>query len=181
MRTSRLPAALCALGAIVAVGVLAACGASNDSLNVKEGAALKLGDLTYNVQITRYLNPDDTEDKSYLQGAPSLPTSDYYLAVFMQVSNNGSSTVNLPQDMTVTDTQGNRYHAVNLTNDWAFPFGTQLEPNGSVPTPESAAADGPIEGAMALFLINQSATENRPLELQIPSPDGASGQVELDL
>jgi hypothetical protein len=181
MRTSRLPVALLALAAVLAAVLLAACGSSEERLSVHEGELLKLGDLTYNVQITRYLNPDDTEDKSYLQGAPSLPTNQYYLAVFMRVNNDGSETQTLPGDFTVTDTDGNAYQAASLTNDFAFPLGAEVGADGVIPVPDSAAASGPIEGSMVLFLIDQSATENRPLELEIPSAAGEPGLVELDL
>ena len=34
---------------------------------------------------------------------------------------------------------------------------------------------------MVLFLIDTAATENRPLELEIPGPDGETGTVELDI
>ena len=154
---------------------------SSESRSVKEGEPVTLGDLQYNVQITRYLNPADVEDKSYLRGAPPLPNADYYLGVFMSVKNNGGTTQALPQDFTVTDTDGNTYHATPLANDFALQLGSHVAANGQVPVPDSAAASGPIEGSMILFLINQSAAENRPLKLEIPSSSGGPGEVELDL
>jgi hypothetical protein len=50
-----------------------------------------------------------------------------------------------------------------------------------VPTIDSAAASGPIKGSMLLYLVDEQATENRPLELEIPGPDGETGTVALDL
>ena len=53
--------------------------------------------------------------------------------------------------------------------------------NEQLPEPESTAANGPIQGAMVLFLIDEAATEDRPLILDIPSSAGAAGEVELDI
>ena len=49
-----------------------------------------LGNLEYNIQISRFLNPSDQEDKAYLKGAPPLPRGSYYLGIFLQVHNHGS-------------------------------------------------------------------------------------------
>jgi hypothetical protein len=50
-----------------------------------------------------------------------------------------------------------------------------------LPEPESTAANGPIQGAMVLFLIDEGATELRPLILDIPSSTGSVGEIELDI
>jgi hypothetical protein len=34
---------------------------------------------------------------------------------------------------------------------------------------------------MLLYLLDEAATENRPLELEISGPDGETAHVELDL
>ena len=47
--------------------------------------------------------------------------------------------------------------------------------------PNSIAADGPTQGSLILFLIEEASTENRPLELEIPLPSGEVGVVELDI
>ena len=47
--------------------VAAGCG-EEEELHVIEGEPLELGELRYNVQITRFLNPDDPEDQGYLVG-----------------------------------------------------------------------------------------------------------------
>jgi hypothetical protein len=181
MRTRRLPAALLALVAALAVALAAGCGSSDESLSVKEGEPVTLGDLQYNVQITRYLNPADVEDKAYLAGAPPLPAQDYYLGVFMQVKNEGDSVQKLPQDFTVADTEGKVVHASPLTNDFALQLGSKVDANGQAPAVDTAADTGPIQGSMVLFLVTEASIEDRPLILQIPSASGAPGEVELDL
>ena len=180
MRTRRLPAILVALTVCVA-GLVAGCGSSNDESAVMEGAPLHLGSMEYNVVITRYLNPNDTEDRSYLQGAPSLPDDEYYLGVFMLIKNTGDEAEVIPEGMKVVDTEGKEYDPAPLDNDFSLDLGAQVEGGGVVPNPESAASNGPIQGSMALFLISESSIEDRPLELVIPSPDGESGQIQLDL
>ena len=77
MRT-RVALAVC-LAALA--GGLAACGddvrrvasASDVTEEAVEGEPLELGELSYNVQITRFLNPDDTEDAEYLRGRRRRP------------------------------------------------------------------------------------------------------------
>ena len=43
---------------------------AGEPAEVVEGEPLELGELDYNVQITRFLNPDDAEDAEYLVGQP---------------------------------------------------------------------------------------------------------------
>jgi hypothetical protein len=181
MRTRRLPALLVALTVCAAAALTAGCGSGEDFSSVAEGAPLHLGDMEYNVVITRYLNPNDAEDSPYLKGAPKLPDDDYYLGVFMQIKNAGDMTQVVPTDMKVVDTDGNEYSPAPLDNDFSLDFGAQVQADGVVPDPESAAANGPIQGSMALFLISSASVEARPLELVIPSADGESGEIQLDL
>ena len=142
---------------------------------------LHLGDLAYNVVISRPLNENDVEDKQYLQGAPALPDHQFYLGIFIQIHNSGDSSQTVPTDFKVLDTQGDSYTAIPLHHPFALDLGAPIEAGGTLPPAESAAANGPIEGSMVLFMVDQSATENRPLELEVPSADGESGRVELDL
>jgi hypothetical protein len=181
MGTYRLPAILVSVLVAGIAGIASGCGAGNDSLAVKEGAPLHLGGLDYNVVITRYLNPKDVEDKAYLRGAPALPRDDYYLGVFMEVDNTSDTTQSLPQGMTIYDTEGNTFRPVALKNDFSLTLGSSLGAGSQLPDPESAAANGPIQGSMLLFLLSSAATENRPLELQIPSESGEAGEIQLDL
>jgi hypothetical protein len=180
MRTRRLPALLVAL-TVCAGGLVAGCGYQDTATNVAEGAPLHLGDVEYNVVITRYLNPSDTEDRAYLQGGPTLPDNEMYLGVFMQIQNNGDQSALIPPSMKVVDTEGNEYSPAPLQNDFSIDLGSKVPSGGEVPDPESAAANGPVQGSMVLFLINEASNENRPLELVIPAPDGSTGEIQLDL
>ena len=181
---SRRAIATAAAVALTAISSVAASGCSStiERISVPEGTPLNLGNLEYNVQISRLLNPSDPEDQSYLQGAPPLPLNDYYFGVFLQIHNHGSSTESLPTRFAVTDTEHNVYTPVPVHNQFALPLGGTVPAHGQIPDTESMAGTGPIGGLMLLFLIRNSATENRPLTLKVPAAGNRHPcRVELDL
>jgi hypothetical protein len=159
---------------------LAACGEEEHELEVVEGEPVELGGVEYNVVISRFLNPDDTEDAEYLVGEPDPGPEQLYLGVFVQVSNEGEDPAEVSEDFTVVDTRGIEYEPVASESPYALEA-TTLDPGDELPSPDSTAASGPIQGAMVLFLIDQGSTENRPLELEIPGASGETGLVELDI
>jgi hypothetical protein len=166
---------------LLALVALAGCGASESETAVNEGEPLELGDLRYNVQITRYLNPFSPEDSQYLAGAPELKGGEQYLGVFMQVQNEGSDQNVIPYPFHIVDTRGNVYPQVKgLDNPFALVSGTPVPPDGQVPGIETAAANGPIQGSLILFRLPEGANENRPLQLVVPG-EGEPGKIELDL
>jgi hypothetical protein len=176
----RVRAAL-ALAAILAAGALAAGGCGEEEeLHVDEGEPVELGEVRYNVQITRFLNPTDPEDTAYLEGEPKPKPGEAYLGVFMTIDNEGDEPAKIPEEFEVVDTRDNRYHPVETDNPFALVPGSEVGPGEEVPAPDTPAAAGPIKGAMLLFLVPETAAENRPLELEIPTPE-ATGRVELDI
>jgi hypothetical protein len=177
LRTTTILALAISLIALVA---LAGCGSDDPETQVNEGETLELGDLTYSVQITRYLNPFSPEDSTYLQGAPELDKGEQYLGVFMQVANDGTEPNVVPYPFHIVDTRGNIYEQQQLDNPFALVGGTPIEPDQSVPGLETAARNGPVQGSLILFLLPEAANENRPLQLVVPGP-GEAGKIELDL
>jgi hypothetical protein len=178
-RLSRLGlAALLLVAALVVVG----CG-EEEGLDVAEGEPVELGELRYNVQLTRFLNPDDPEDEAYLRGAPQASPDEEYLAVFMTIENEGDESAALPGEMTIRDTRDNTYEPLPSRSEYALELGSTIPPGGEVPRPDTPAASGPIKGAMVLFVVNGTVTENRPIELEIPFPTQTDepGRVELDI
>ena len=168
--------------ALAAVALLAACG-EEEELDVVEGEPVELGELSFNVQLTRFLNPDDPEDEAYLRGQP-LPSADQqYLAVFMTVDNEGDQPAELPSTMTIRDTRDNTYQPLDSASVYALKLATTLTAGDELPRPDTPAATGPIRGAMVLFRVDRAVTENRPIELEIPpaSTGGEQAHVELDL
>lgn len=170
------------LAGLLAVGLIATgCGEEEEELDVEEGVPVELGEVRYNVQITRFLNPHDAEDRAYLRGEREAPANEEYLAVFMTVENEGDSAAKLPTDLTIRDTRGNTYEPLSSDSVFAMELGAEVPGGGEVPGPDTPAASGPINGAMVLFLVDQAVTENRPIELEIPGPTGETGRVELDI
>jgi hypothetical protein len=179
--TLRLGVALALASALVA-GTLSGCETNPESdLSVEEGQPMKLGDLLYNVQISRFLNPSDPEDEAYLAGRPPPPNDKLYLGVFMLIENEGDTAQDVPADFKVVDTEGTEFNSISSDSLFALELGGKVGANEQLPAPESTAANGPIQGAMVLFLIDEAATEDRPLTLDIPSPSGPAGEVELDI
>lgn len=171
-----------ALVALVALALpLGACGTEEEELDVIEGEPIEADDVRYNVVISRFLNPDDTEDRGYVVGQPPPPPDEQYFGVFMQVANEGEEDTTLPDDMTITDTLGTEYGPLETESPYALPLGSPLAADEELPIPDSIAFDGPTGGNLILFLIEEASTENRPLELEIPLPSGKFGVVELDI
>lgn len=180
--TSRLIVAAIAAAAIAFGLAFSGCDTAPENANqVTEGQGIKLGDLLYNVQITRILNPSDQEDSAYLVGQKTPGPNQYYLAVFMRIDNNGDTADQVPTDFRIIDTVGDTYSPIPSNSLFALNLGATIHPGDQLPEGETTAANGPIEGAMVLFRIDSSAIQDRPLTLEIPSSDGSTGEVELDI
>ena len=87
-----------ALLAVAAVLVLAACGNKPkiSTTGDTEGTYLNVGPLTYQVQISRQLNPNDIEDQTYLQGVrpfqAKLAKGQTWFGIFLRVANETKQT-----------------------------------------------------------------------------------------
>ena len=166
---------------LLAVGV-SACGYESDSKSVSEGQSVELGELKYNVTFSRYLNPNDTEDEAFLVGQPEPPEGESYFGVFFEVQNESDETQVLPSTLTITDVDENEYEVLESESIFALPFEGEVESEEQIPRLDTAAQLGPIEGSVAIFLLPEEASENRPLTLHIPGPEGEEGaEVTLDL
>lgn len=168
-----------ALAALV-VGV-SACGYSSDSKDVVEGEPVQLGELSFNVTFSRYLNPNDTEDSAYLVGQPPPPPGSTYFGVFFEVQNESEEAQTLPSTLTITDAQKATYDVLPSESIYALEFGGEVESQEQIPVLDSTSQQGPIEGSVAIFLLPSEASDNRPLTLHIRGADGEAGKVTLDL
>jgi hypothetical protein len=158
---------------------LAACGSSSKN-DLVEGEPVQLGQLQYNVLFSRFLNPNDVEDKEYLVDQPAPKPDQFYLGVFMEVLNKSDTSAALPAGMTIVDTEHNRYSPLASRSPYALHLGGRLGPQDQAPALDSPAQVGPIGGSMVLFVLPNAATENRPLELIIPA-QGGPAKVKLDI
>jgi hypothetical protein len=189
----KFPIAVLALLAALALG---ACGDSHTRVTTgtyagESGAGapyLDVGPLIYQVQLSRELNPFDTEDAAYLQGlSPAvrqLSPGQEWFGVFVQVYNHTSQALPSAQSLTISDSQHNVYTptAPDQTNEFAYRGG--LVPGKSqLPLPDSIASVGPTQGVLLLYKIPIVALDNRPLELKIVDPLNAAqtASAELDV
>ena len=178
-RSARKTLLLCVL--LVGALGLAACGGGEPELEAPEGEPVELGPLHYNVQITRFLNPSDVEDGAYLVGQPPAGEGNTYLGVFLTIDNESEDSQSVPGEFELVDTRENAFPALPSESSFALELGAPIPPNGEVPEAGTAAASGPIGGAMVLFLIEETTAENRPLKLEIPAVGGLGGAIELDI
>lgn len=152
----------------------------------REGLFVEIGELGYNVYITRELNLRDVEDKAYYQGSEAPPGSAHY-GVFIRVCNETDEPHAAAADFRIRDTQGGEYEPVELSEDNVFAYVPgEVPAKACIPRDGSAAANGPTGGALLLFELPNEATENRPLELEIRGPQGEAaeqpqGSIELDI
>jgi hypothetical protein len=182
--------------ALLAIGALGACGESDTKVTTgtyagESGANapyLNVGPLVYQVQISRQLNPFDTEDAAYLRGLPAaqrvLAPGQEWFGVFIQVYNHTSKQLPAATSTTITDTQGNTYSpiATDQTNEFAYRAGS-VPAQGRIPVPDSVASFGPTQGALLLYKIQTVSLDNRPIEIKIvdPTEPTQTASAELDV
>jgi hypothetical protein len=178
-RRPRLAPSALAVALLILFGV-AACGSSGEHKEVVEGEPVELGELRYNAIFSRFLNPNDNEDSAYLVGQPKPPPGSAYFGVFFEVQNESEEPQALADAFTIVDADHDQFEAVESESLYALPLGGEVEAQEQVPVLDSTAQQGPIEGSVVIFELPASASENRPLILEIPGPEGPA-EVTLDL
>ncbi|MGA7704645.1 MAG: hypothetical protein WB998_07085 [Solirubrobacteraceae bacterium] len=149
---------------------------------------LNVGPLIYEVQLSRELNPYDTEDAAYLKGlTPAqrvLRPGEEWFGVFMQVYNQTSAPHPVSTNLTISDTQENVYTPIvpGYTNEFAYRGGL-LGAKSRLPALNTVASNGPTQGALLLYKIKIVSLDNRPLELKIVDPldPSRTASAELDV
>ena len=186
--------AACA-AALALAGGLSACGFDKPELGTeeepgREGLALELAGVDYNVFITRELNLRITPDKAYYKG-PEAPPGNVLYGVFVKVcgAEKGARPKSVPaRNFVVRDNQGNEYLPKRLPEDDSFAYNARpLSFEECIPQDGSVAQQGPTAGSMLLYEFPLENTENRPLEMVIEGPhDLVEGKreslhIELDI
>ncbi len=180
MRRRIAPFAAVALASLALGASLAACGSDDEEGPAVEGEPIEVAGLSYNVQITRFLNPDDTEDAEYLVGQPPPPPGISYLGVFMVVENDSGDVRPSATNYKVSDTLDKEYDFVESESPYALDVGAEVPADGVLPIPDTTAATGPNHGSLLIFPVDQDIGDNRPLTLHIETYDG-TGEVILDI
>jgi hypothetical protein len=164
------------------------CGAEERTVAETEGLYLDVGGLKYQVQMSRYLNPDDVEDREYLVGlseSTAEPAADEtWFGVWVRVQNVSDEPRRAADTWEIHDTQENIYRPIPVDSDVnPFVFEPGILPPQTVwPLPDSAAGQGPAQGQLLLFKLKTDSLQNRPLELRFSAgPQGQVGTYDLDV
>ena len=166
---------------------LAACG-EEEAPNLRaenEGAYIEVGELKYQVQLSRPLNPGLRADAELLSGLPEsvqrLPPDTQWFGVFVRVENETDEAHPSSQEFTIEDTQGATFEPIPVDNLAAYR--PELVPaRALIPNEQTIASFGQTQGALLLFQVPVQTLENRPLELLVQSPDGGTqGSIDLDV
>ena len=176
---------------LAAALVVGGCGNKEDKVTeaATEGIYLDVGDLKYQVQISRILNPSDVEDRNYLTQLPqgTLPpkADEAWFGVWMRVQNtNDTKALPTASNFEIRDTQDNVFRPYDQAgNVFAYLPVDKLGPQEVLPNPDAPAGFGPIQGSLILFKLTNTSLANRPLEFRIISPTDPTnvGTVDLDV
>ena len=197
MNVRRLWVVVCAAALAV---VVTACGGSSsphaatgqltghmvaDANN--DGTYVEAGGITYQMQISRELNPYSAEDSAYVKGLPlgiaGPGPSQLWYGVFLWAKNQHHRAYTTARNFVIEDTQGNKYYPVALSSANAYAWTPQtLQYNETFPGPDSTASLGATQGALLLFKLSDSVYDNRPLTLYILGSDRQRlGSISLNL
>lgn len=173
------------LALAVAALALVACGNKDEHPGVdhpaREGLAVELNGVAYNVFITRQLNIRIPPDQAYYDG-PEPEEGETFYGVFLQACNATEETQQTVDEFTIVDNQGNEFEPEELPENNAFAYhARELLSRECIPEPGSVAQLGPSAGSMLLFRLPLENTEYRPLELEMHGEGDEQLTFELDI
>ena len=146
------------------------------------GSTVVVGDVAYRVTIARQLNPRIAPDEELVDGR--RPEGDALLfGVFLQACNpEGGEPARATGRVALLDAFGARAEPVDLGADNPFAYRpATIEPGECLPQPGSVA-ERAVDGRLVLFEVPADRLENRPLGLEVVSPDGRDrATVQLDV
>jgi hypothetical protein len=171
--------------AVLAAGV-AACGEADVEQGVeepaREGLALELEGIEYNVFITRQLNTRIPPDDAYVEAGTEPDKGETLYGVFLQACNRSDDTHETVDRFKIVDNQGNEFEPEELPEDNQFAYhAKELLPDECIPEAGSVAQLGPTAGSMLLFRLPLANTEYRPLELEVEGTGDEHLTFKLDI
>lgn len=183
-RMPRLLLMLLCLAALAAGAV--ACGEADVEQGVdepaREGLAVPLDGLDYNVFITRELNTRIPPDDAYVVPGTEPEPGETLYGVFIQVCNHSKETRETVDSFKIVDNQGNEFEPEQLEAGEVIAYEPgELDPKECIPEAGSVAQLGPEAASMLLFRLPLQVTENRPLELEIEGEGEEHLTFELDI
>jgi hypothetical protein len=184
---ARMPRRLLMLLCLLALAVGAAsCGEADTEQGVdeaaREGLAIDLDGVDYNVFITRQLNTRIPPDDAYVEAGTEPDKGETLYGVFLQACNHSKDSHETVDDFKIVDSQGNEFEPEELPAENQFAYRSQeLLPDECIPEAGSVAQLGPNAGSMLLFRLPLENTEYRPLELEVEGSDGKHLTFLLDI
>jgi hypothetical protein len=183
----RMPRRLVMLLCLAALAAFAVgCGEANVEQGVeepaREGLALPLDGIDYNVFITRQLNPKIPPDDAYVEPGTQAAKDEVLMGVFLQACNRSDKVHETVDSFKIVDNQGNEFEPETLPEENKFAYHPRnLDPHQCIPATGSVAQLGPSAGSMLLFRIPLANIEYRPLELEIRGPGDEHLTFDLDI
>ena len=192
-KTLRLPLLLAV--AALAVGVSGCSvehrttetGVSQIELSAGGEPYFNVGPVTYQIQVSRQINPFDPVDVQYFAGvknAQDLPGTQFWYGVFLWAKNQSGTDQTTADTFKLEDSYGDIYTPTVLNpsiNPYAWTAET-LDPDAVQPAAGTTASNGSTGGGLILFKLNETVYSNRPLTLEIFAPGSTKpSRVSLDL
>lgn len=183
---------------LLAVGfvavLLGGCGRTTETAVTQQDLSaggtepyFNVGAVTYQVQISRQLNPFDPEDVQYLAGvkdAQNITPSQLWFGVFLWAKNQTRQVRDTADHFELEDSAGTVFKPTPL-NASLNPFAWTRQPldqNGIEPADGTIAANDSSGGGLVLFKLNEAVYSNRPLDLLIFQPGtNQPHRISLDL
>ena len=150
-----------------------------------EGTFLAVGPLTYQVQLSREMNPALIQDHDWIHdlapGTTPPARGQEWFGIWLQVQNQTSKPHHSATSIQITDTAGHVYRPVGITENNLLAYHPTIVPAKSLlPLQNSIAYRSDTQGELVLFKLDYGAYQNRPLNLHI-GRGPAEASVQLDL
>jgi hypothetical protein len=176
------------IGGAICAAAVSACGAGEHATysdNLGPGY-VQVGQLYYQVQVSRELNPWSDEDRFYLQGLTAsqltLPVADEWFGVSLQVYNWTGAAHTPTTQFFITDTLGDRFTPLSNPTPNAYTYtAASIPAGGQLPAIDSDAFSGWSQGEFLLFKIPYASLVNRPFILHIVNPADTAKQSRIEL
>ena len=170
---------------LLAAGALAACGEDTErrpAVEAREGNEALVGEFSYRVILFRELNPETVGDRSLVKAVSTDADHGLY-AAFVEVCNRGREPQAPSARIVLEDAFGEAWKPLREGVERSLAYRPRkLAPDACIPATGSVAART-FDGAAVVFEVPYSATQERPLILDIrETEDGGEGaRIVLDL
>jgi hypothetical protein len=181
---------LIALALLCASLGLTACGNKEETVTRGESEAVyvTLGEVQYQVQLSRQLDPYSPGDRDLLKGvAPDqrgLAKDEIWFGVWVGAVNGTEDPQKLADAFRIKDTTGKEFEPIPLEANSPFAYRpVDIAADAVYPLPGSASGQSPTTGGFLLFRMPRGTLDFRPLELELASTalPGEGSTIRLDV